>query len=211
MRACIGIVASVPAAAAFAASAAASASEDPDPTAASSAASAGSHASTMVLSPSSALPSRTIPSSPARSAAANVASSTSAASPSALAVSRNAVPYSGPDAPPTFEISVRPTSLSTSPGVSPPSASTAAVIPRDRLAPWSPSPIAWSSLVSSSRAAETEDANSRTQASASDVSSGTQAPQRRPGVLTGASQSRVRSASSLVSVSMQPAISRLVT
>jgi len=78
---------------------------------------AGASASTMVFSPSRAAPSFWTPDSAASSAPARAGRSTSGASPSALPACRNAVPYSGPDAPPTFEIRVEPVSLSTEPGV----------------------------------------------------------------------------------------------
>src|ERR1700744_4418294 len=119
---------------------------------------AGASASTIVLSPSLAAPSCWIPASAASSAAARAGRSTSAASPSDLPARRKAVPYSGPDAPPTLEISVRPVSVRTAPGVagwSASSAATAAVKPRARLVPWSASPMAASSWVRWSRCSVT--------------------------------------------------------
>ena len=98
---------------------------------------------------------------------------------------RNAVPYSGPDAPPTFEISVRPTSLSTSRrrvGPRPASSVDRGRSRGDRLAPWSPSPIAGSSLVSSvprrrDRGVRTRGPRPRR----ARVSTGTQTPSADPG------------------------------
>ena len=64
-------------------------------------------------------------------------------------------PYSGPEAPPTFITSVMPAFWNAAPGgiaSSSGASSATASKPRRRLAPWSPSPIARSSSVSSSRA-----------------------------------------------------------
>ena len=71
-------------------------------------------------------------------AAASAGRSTSGASPSALPARRKATPYSGPEAPPTLEISVAPVSVSTAPGVAGAAVSSAlstAVNPRARLMP----------------------------------------------------------------------------
>src|SRR5206468_12416250 len=76
----------------------------------------------------------------------------------ALPARRNAMPYSGPEAPPTLEIRVLPVTVRIAPGVAvfAPGASRApstAVKPRARLMPWSASPIAASSCVRWSRLA----------------------------------------------------------
>src|SRR6201992_1620174 len=147
-------VASAPAWAAVTSAASASAADWPSATALLNALVAGASTSTMVLSPSLAAPSCWIPPSAASSAAARAARSRSAASPSDLPARRKAVPYSGPDAPPTLGISVRPVSPRTAPGVaggSASSAATTAVNPRSRLVPWSASPMAASSWVRWSR------------------------------------------------------------
>ena len=65
-------------------------------------------------------------------------------------MARKAVPYSGPDAPPTRDTSVVPIRTSRSPTVAasyPASASVTAAKPRFMLTPWSASPIAESSWV----------------------------------------------------------------
>ena len=85
------------------------------------------------------------------------------------------MPYSGPLAPPTFEIRVMATafmSAPTSPGSSPSSFSMTARIPRSMLMPWSASPIAWSSRVSSSLFSATTAAKALIQ----DATSGAVAP-----------------------------------
>ena len=81
------------------------------------------------------------------------------------------MPYSGPAAPPTFEISAIPTSFRSagtsagSPAAS--SLSMTARIPRSMLMPWSPSPIAASSAVSASFSSAITRAKARSQADTS--------------------------------------------
>src|SRR5207302_49228 len=112
-------------------------------------------ASTMVLAPSRAAPSCWTPARAASSAVDKAGRSTSAAPPSALPARRNAMPYSGPEAPPTLEIRVLPVRVKIAPGVvaAESSAPSTAVNPRERLMPWSASPIAASSCVRWSRLA----------------------------------------------------------
>ena len=96
------------------------------------------------------------------------------------------VPYNGPAAPPTVDMSVVATSRSTSPtwagGASRASRrARTAVNPRSRLVPWSPSPICRSSSTSSSRCSATDVAAPRTQSSAQPTSSVMRSPPaRRP-------------------------------
>src|SRR6266568_2732752 len=124
---------------------------------------AGASASTMVLSPSRAAPSCWTPARAASRAADRSDRSTSAASPSAFPARRNAMPYSGPEAPPTLEMRVLPVRVKIAPGVfdAESSAPSTAVNPRERLVPWSASPIAasscvrWSRLASITSAADT--------------------------------------------------------
>src|ERR1700761_6251324 len=151
-------VASAPAWAASTSVVSASGAECPSATALLNALVAGAATSTMVLPPSLAAPSCWTPARAASSAAASAGRSTSGASPSDLPARRKAVPYSGPEAPPTLEISVRPVRVRTAPGVAGWSASSAAVTavnPRARLVPWSASPMAASSWVRWSRCAWT--------------------------------------------------------
>ena len=117
----------------------------------------GSSASTIVLSPSSALPSSPTPSSAARRAAPSSAALTSDASPRALpgAPQRGAVQRAGRAAglgdqrpPGRHQHLARRRSASTARPRRPRK-------PRSRFAPWSPSPIAESSLVSRSASAVT--------------------------------------------------------
>jgi hypothetical protein len=112
--------------------------------------------------------------------------------------------------------SVMPTCLSSTAG--PPLASSlasTAAVPRARLAPWSASPMAESSRVSSSACSAIDAANARTQRSSAAASIGRgpagsasvmsaprgaervggHAPHRSPGVRTGASHRRVSSSS----------------
>ena len=122
------------------------------PPGARSASSAGSSASTIVLSPGSALPRCLDAGRPGRVQRFRPARQVELRLAARLAVPscRNSVPYSGPAAPPTVETSVIPTALSSAPMSSPSCASsfsTALRIPRSMLVPWSPSPIAVSSLV----------------------------------------------------------------
>src|SRR3954469_5542440 len=147
------MVASAPTAAARAAADAASAMDAPAACAWWYARTAGASASTIVLSPSAAAPSPCTPSRAAARAVPSASGLTSGAAPSALPARRKAVPYKGPDAPPTLEIRVVPTSTRTSPGVPVVvscSAAVTAVKPRTMLTPWSASPIAESSCVSRS-------------------------------------------------------------
>ena len=87
----------------------------------------------------------------------------------------NAVPYSGPAAPPTVLMSVRPAgpqdaaaaAASVVVAVGPPgrrACATIAAKPRSMLMPWSPSPIAWSSAVSAGACSWIRSAASRSQA-----------------------------------------------
>src|SRR5579883_2298885 len=152
------MVASAPASAAAAAAVRASLAEAPSATALSRASTAGASASTIVLSPSWAAPSLRTAASAAPSAPASPARSTSGASASAWPARRNAVPYSGPEAPPTFEIRVVPVSASTVAGVRGEETSKVRITaakPRDRFVPWSPSPIAASSALRCSRSVST--------------------------------------------------------
>ena len=83
--------------------------------------------------------------------------------------------------------------------------STTLRIPRSMLVPWSPSPIAVSSLVSSALRSATPSAKAWSQSA--DGGAGDAHPMRSAGVSHGASHSRVSSSSSLSSVIEQPAIS----
>lgn len=145
------MVAVAPSSAAADAAAKASAAPPPASRAPVSASRPGSSASSMVLSPGTAPPSAATPSTPARSASRSRAADTACSSPRSLPARRSSVPYSGPDAPPTVLISVRPISTSTAPGVSGGSCSTAlraATKPRRMFVPWSASPMGESSSVS---------------------------------------------------------------
>ena len=83
-----------------------------------------------------------------------------------------------------------------------------AVIPRSMLMPWSASPMAESSAVSSSRASWMRSANVSSHVTNSAVVMPIgQTPQRSAGVWTGASHSRMNSSSSLSRVIEHPAIS----
>ena len=173
-------------------------------------------ASTIVLSPSSALPSRTSPSSPAsqrrgegrRRRPGGVARAPCRL-PERRPVQRAGRAADGGDqrpAEPHLERVAR-RSVRRQLGRAPPPVARGSCSRRGRRRRWPGR--AWSARPS--RRAATASANPRHPGRASAASTGTQTPQRRPGVLTGASHSRVSSSSSLVSVSMQPAISRLVT
>src|SRR6266704_1992620 len=138
--ACMDTVAAAPAEAASASTDRASSGAAPSVIALLNALVAGASASTMVLSPSRAAPSCWTPARAASSAAARAGESTSAAPPSALPARRKAMPYSGPEAPPTLEIRVLPVTVKIAPGVAvfAPGASRAtstAVKPRARLMP----------------------------------------------------------------------------
>ena len=150
---------------------------------------AGRQASAMVLSPLMACP---LASSP------EVASSrarTSSPGPQAVASQeraalRKAVPSSGPPAPPTVAMRVVATTLRTPPGVAgrfpaswaASSLVTTALMPRSRLSPWSASPMARSSSVSSARFSAISSAARRTQSRAQAASKDILLPSR---VLTG--------------------------
>ena len=110
-------VATAPAEAASASTERASSSDAPSAIALLNALVAGASASTMVLSPSRAAPSCWTPARAASSAADRAGRSTSATSPSALPARRNAVPYRGPEAPPTLEIRVLPVTVEMAPGI----------------------------------------------------------------------------------------------
>src|SRR3954470_13723375 len=156
----MGIVAFIPSSAADAARATASAT--PADSASRSAAAAGSSASTIVLSPGSALPRARTPLMPASSASAKAAASRVEAPVVAAPICRNSVPYSGPAAPPTLDTRAMPTAFSVAPMSSPsmpPSFSTALPMPRAMFVPWSPSPIAVSSFTSSPRCSSMAAAN----------------------------------------------------
>src|SRR4051794_19960066 len=156
----MGIVAFIPSSAADAARS--TASTTPADSASRSAAAAGSSASTMVLSPGSALPRAWTPLMPASSASAKAAASRVEAPVVAAPICRNSVPYSGPAAPPTLDTKAMPTAFSVAPMSSPsmpPSFSTALPMPRAMLVPWSPSPIAVSSFTSSPRCSSMAAAN----------------------------------------------------
>src|SRR4051812_12870667 len=74
----------------------------------------------------------------------------------------NSVPYRGPAAPPTLDTSAIPTAFSDAPMSSPSVAarrSSAFFIPRSMFVPWSPSPMAPSSLVRYARFSATSAAN----------------------------------------------------
>ncbi len=88
--------------------------------------------------------------------------------------------------------------------------STALRMPRSMFVPWSPSPIAVSSLTSSARCSATSAAKRAIQARTSVavmLTRGLPYADLSAGVSTGASHSRVSSSSSLSSVIEQPAIS----
>ena len=187
----------------------------------------GASASYMVLSPASALPRATTPSRPARSALA------SARRVQRLDVARGGghPQEEGPvqrAAGPADRAHQRHPDLLEQrrrrwTGGFTSSAATTAVIPRSMFTPWSASPIAESSWVSSSFSlgddpGELADpGRQRRDVDRLLIATATvhrrahaQIPQRSAGVLTGASQSRSRSSSTLSSVTEQPAISRLV-
>ena len=181
--------------------------------AASYASRAGAQASYIVLSPSSALPRATMPVDAGAQRLADRRGVDARHRRARRRKRRKNVPYSGPLAPPTVLTRVIPTFFSSASGASnsPSSiAATTAFIPRSMLAPWSASPIAESSSV---RYAALSCTDSREGAKpVLEVVDGrsvrhAHAPQRRPGVLTGASQSRTSSSSTLSSVTEQPAIS----
>src|SRR5229473_6346267 len=120
---------------------------------------AGSSASTIVLSPSDAVPRSLTEASAAARTSASCAPSNVVSSPSTRPPLRSALPQSGPLAPPTVETRVRPATMSSRPGDDPLSASrawTTASNPLTMLVPWSPSPMAASSWTRWSRSARTD-------------------------------------------------------
>ena len=150
-----GIVASAPALAASRAAWIAAPASAPPSSAARAADAAGTSASSIVFSPVVDLPSVPTPVTAASSAATIAAAPDAGSANPATApdARRNAVPYSGPDAPPTVLISVRPTTRRSSAvaawsvtagsgAVRASSAATTALNPRSMLIPWSPSPMA---------------------------------------------------------------------
>ena len=188
---------------------------------------AGLSASTIVLSPSAAAPNCWMPAKAACRAAPSCIAETSTSSPRVFAACRNPVPYNGPEAPPVFAMSARPTAVSTAAGVGgsvSSSIDTAAWKPRRRLMPWSASPMAASRWVRWSALSTTNWAASRIQARnvlasivfpcvlcpRCQLAVVGQRPQRSAGVSTGASQNSVSCGVSRHTVIEQPAISRLV-
>src|SRR3954449_771083 len=126
------------------------------------ASSAGPSASSIVLSPRSALPRLITPCTPASRASVKPATSSSDLPVAAWPICMNSVPYRAPAAPPTLETSAMPTAFSDAPMSSPSvasSRSSAFFIPRSMFVPWSPSPIAPSSLVRYWRFSATSAAN----------------------------------------------------
>ena len=153
----IGSVASAPPRAAAAAASSTAAGPAPASAALLAALAAGDQASTMVFSPSTALPRAWMPPSAASTTPAAPPPSRPPA-PAAFAPRRNAVPYRGPAAPPTVDIRVLATSFSTSATVCgswAARASTTAPKPRSRFSPWSPSPIWRSKSINRSRCSPT--------------------------------------------------------
>src|SRR3954453_567955 len=126
------------------------------------ASSAGPSASSIVLSPRSALPRLITPCTPASRASVKPATSSSDLPVAAWPICMNSVPYRGPAAPPTLETSAIPTAFSDAPMSSPSVASrrsSAFFIPRSMFVPWSPSPMSPSSLVRYARFSATSAAN----------------------------------------------------
>src|SRR4029077_18319252 len=144
----------MPASAAAAASSTACATGSPAAILERRVSSAGSRASTIVLSPSDAVPRSFTEANAAARTSASCAPSNVFSSPSTRPPLRRALPQSGPLAPPTVETRVRPATMSRRPGGDPVSASrawTTASNPLTMLVPWSPSPIAASSWTRRSR------------------------------------------------------------
>ena len=191
----------------------------PEPAAARSAAAAGSSASTIVLSPGSALPRICTPATPAlddagplgrrqrrplRGRLAHLEEERPVQRPGRAADRGHQRHAGGLEERPERDVLRRSVRGSGS-------FAATACMPRSMLTPWSASPMAASSSVSSSRRAATSAANACSQAAAAAASTvagrGAHAPHRRPGVSTGASHSRVSSSSSRSSVIEQPAMS----
>src|SRR4051795_3978942 len=123
---------------------------------------AGPSASSIVLSPRSALPRLITPCTPASRASVKPATSSSDLPVAAWPICMNSVPYRGPAAPPTLETSAIPTAFSDAPMSSPSVVSRRSstfFIPRSMFVPWSPSPMAPSSLVRYARFSATSAAN----------------------------------------------------
>src|SRR5690606_6109826 len=142
----------------------------PSPAARAAASAAGASASTMVLSPTTAPPRWWAPSTHASSIATSPCGSSSGRAVT-RAARRNAVPYKGPEAPPTVDMTVvaatRRTSETSAGGLlSSSRRATTVASPRARFAPWSPSPICRSSSTSSSLWCSTRAAAPRIQSSA---------------------------------------------
>src|ERR1700674_1632727 len=157
--ACRGMVERMPASAAAAASSTACATGSPAAILERKVSTAGSSASTIVLSPSDAVPRSFTEASAAARTSASCAPSNVVSSPSTRPALFSALPQSGPLAPPTVETRVRPATMSSRPGVDPAPASrawTPASHPQTLLMPWSPSPMAASSWTRWSRSARTD-------------------------------------------------------
>src|SRR4051795_2711830 len=123
---------------------------------------AGPSASSIVLSPRSALPRLITPCTPASRASVKPATSSSDLPAAAWPICMNSVPYRGPAAPPTLDTSAIPTAFSDAPMSSPSVASrrsSAFFIPRSMFVPWSPSPMSPSSRVRYARFSATSAAN----------------------------------------------------
>ncbi len=174
------MVASAPASAVSAIATVTSKASMPPEAAFRPASTAGISASSIVFSPGSAFPSCWIPAIAASSAATITSPEPESGDESATALPAriNPVPYSGPAAPPTVLISVRPAVFSRAPatarGSSPSGrpASTSARIalkPRSMFVPWSPSPMAWSSAVSAAACSWRRSAARRSQASMTSI------------------------------------------
>src|SRR3954447_12046077 len=154
------MVASMPSRAASAARPSAPATSSPPSSFRAS--SAGPSASSIVLSPRSALPRLITPCTPASRASVKPARSSSALPAAAWPICMNRVPYRGPAAPPTLDTSAIPTAFSDAPMSSPSVASRRSstfFIPRSMFVPWSPSPMSPSSLVRYARFSATSAAN----------------------------------------------------
>src|SRR6266849_6421188 len=161
-----GMVARMPDSAASAAASIACATGMPSAILAFSVSTAGSSASTIVLSPSEAVPRSLTDASAAARTSTSCAPSNVAWSPSTRPPLRSAEPHSGPLAPPTVDTRVRPAMMSRRPGGDPlsaPRAWTTASKPLFMFVPWSPSPMAASSWTRWSRSTRTDESISRIQ------------------------------------------------
>ena len=210
------MVASAPSGGRLAAARNVSAGVAPASAAAFAASSAGVQASTMVFSPVVALPRATMPSSAPAITPTTPSASRSPPS-AALAARRNAVPYSGTGRPADRGHQGRCHHLEHALDIGRPSSSlaTTALKPRSMFSPWSPSPIARSRSISSTRCSARTAWTPRIHASAQAPTvcrspAAPQTPRRRAGVCTGASHSAVSSSSSSRTVIEQPCISREV-